>query len=191
MANIYIETERLYLRGWTSSDIEEMAAISASPKVMEFFPQLSTYEDTLALISRIKKHFDEFGFGLYAIERKDSNEFIGFVGLNKIKFSIPSLTELDENIFEIGWRLGEKHWGMGFAPEAASRVLKAAFEDFGLDLVVSFTAKLNKKSIRVMEKIGLFHDTRHDFLHPALSDDSALKPHVLYNMKKIDYEALK
>ncbi len=184
---IQIETNRLYLRNWRKSDIDIMAAISSSPKVMEFFPQLSTYDDTLALISRIKNHFEKHGFGLYAVERKDSNEFIGFVGLNEVSFSIPSLNYLNKNPIEIGWRLGERHWGHGFAAEAANMVLEAAFENFHLDVVVSFTAKLNKRSIRVMEKIGMTHNVQEDFLHPTLADDSPLKPHVLYKMSKEEY----
>lgn len=187
--NIHLETKRLYLRDWCQNDTELMAEISSSPKVMEHFPKLSTYEDTLALISHIKKHFKKYGFGLYAVERKDTNEFIGFVGLNEVSFSIPSFSHQEEKPIEIGWRLSENHWGKGFAPEAAKEVLKAVFERFNLDLVISFTAKSNKNSIRVMDKISLFNDIKDNFLHPKLSDSSPLKPHVLYKMSKKSYLA--
>ncbi|MGQ3890218.1 GNAT family N-acetyltransferase [Legionella sp. CNM-1927-20] len=182
--NIHLETPRLFLRDWCSSDTDIMAEISSSPKVMEFFPRLSTYDDTLQLINKIKNHFKKYSFGLYAVERKDTNELIGFVGLNEVGFSIPCLSKIKNPVIEIGWRLSDKHWGNGFAPEAASIVLKAAFETYNLDLVVSFTAKINKNSIRVMEKIGLTHDPKDDFLHPKLCDDSILKPHVLYKIVK-------
>ena len=184
---IHIKTNRLSLRDWLSSDIDLMTEISASKVVMEYFPAISSVDDTIILINKIKDHFIKYGYGLYAVELVDTSEFIGFVGLNRVGFNIPGFDNVEQPIMEIGWRLSDKHWGKGFAPEAAKAVLKAAFEKFKLDEVVSFTAKLNTKSIRVMEKIGLTHNLKDDFLHPKLNDDSNLRPHVLYRLNKSQY----
>lgn len=184
---IYFETSRLLLRSWVPEDIQPMVEISASTRVMQFFPNISTLDETKSLIADIENHFTQYGFGLFAVERKDTREFIGFVGLNKVRFNIPTLLDEQEPIIEIGWRLSDKHWGHGFAPEAGKRVLKGAFEEFGLKKVVSFTAKLNTKSIRVMEKIGLKHHPEYDFYHPNLSNESDLKPHVLYQLSRQQY----
>ena len=187
VVTIYFETSRLLLRSWVPEDVEPMAKISASTRVMQFFPNLSTLDETKALIAHIENHFKRYGFGLFAVERKDTCEFIGFVGLNEVGFDIPTLQDEQKPIIEIGWRLSDKHWGFGFAPEAGRMVLKGAFEKFGLEKVVSFTAELNTKSIRVMEKIGLKHLHKYDFAHPNLSNESDLKPHVLYQLSHQQY----
>lgn len=61
--------------------------------------------------------------------------------------------------------------------------------DLKLDEVVSFTVFNNQASRRVMEKIGLQYNPSDDFDHPKLSDDSPLKRHVLYRLKRAAYLA--
>jgi len=94
-------------------------------------------------------HDDEHGFSLYAVERKDTHQFIGFIGLFYAGFEAHFTPAI-----EIGWRLSSEHWGQGFAPEGAKAVLDYAFRVLNIPEIVSFTAASNQKSIRVMEKIG-------------------------------------
>lgn len=177
-----IETERLLLRTWQPTDTPLMAAISADPSVMEHFPATSTLTETEALIERINQHYKAFGYTLYAVETKSSHEFIGFVGLMRPTFTIPHFTPKHLPIVEIGWRLSSKHWGQGFATEAAKAVLHYAFTDLQIKEIVSFTASTNIKSQRVMEKIGLQHHPEDDFDHPNLDKTSSLSRHVLYRL---------
>ncbi len=174
------ETERLILRQWQDADIPPFADMNQSEKVMQYFPKRLTRDESQAMVDRIKQHFMDYGFGLYAVERKDTQAFIGFVGLNKVGFSIPALTHLPAPVFEIGWRLDNKHWAQGFAFEAAKVVLEAAFNQFHLDLIVSFTAKINLPSIGLMQKLGLTHQSQDDFNHPVIDVNSPLSAHVLY-----------
>jgi RimJ/RimL family protein N-acetyltransferase len=59
-------------------------------------------------------------------------------------------------------------------------VLRFAFDEIGLDEVVSFTSEGNRKSRRVMEKIGLTRDPADDFDHPNLPPGHRIRRHVLY-----------
>ena len=83
---------------------------------------------------------------------------------------------------EIGWRISAPYWRQGYATEAAKMVLHLAFEKYGLQEVVSFTAAVNLPSIRVMEKIGLTRKVEDDFDHPNMPKDHPLARHVLYRL---------
>lgn len=76
-----LETERLILRTWKSSDVLPMTAISSDTMVMEHFPAIQDRAATQALVDRMNQHFEKFGYAAYAVEIKDTHEFIGFVGL--------------------------------------------------------------------------------------------------------------
>lgn len=172
-----IETERLILRKWKESDYKTFIEMNQDKDVMEFFPSTLTKEETLSMIERIKKHFEVNNFGLFAVELKETSEFIGFLGL-----SIPRFEADFMPCVEIGWRLHKKYWNNGYATEAGKACLRYAFEELNLEEVVSFTAKINKKSIKVMEKIGMEFDLEFD--HPNVKDGSELKPHVLYKIRR-------
>lgn len=130
------------------------------------------------MVERIEKQFELNGFGLYAVEVTDFEEFIGFVGLAVPAFEAPFMP-----CIEIGWRLAAAHWGRGFAPEAARAVLQDGFERVKLAEIVSFTATSNTNSMRVMEKIGMTRSVDDDFMHPNLADGDPLKAHVLYRLR--------
>ncbi len=186
---IILTTDRLILRTWKHSDIPLMAAISSDPLVMEHFPATQDIAATQALVDHIHQHYKKFGYALYAVETKDTYEFIGFVGLNHPPFDIPNFLTKGLPIVEIGWRLSSKHWGKGYATEAAKAVLHYAFTELNLDEIISFTVAANIKSRRVMEKIGLHHSEKDDFDHPKLEEDSPLRRHVLYRITRDNYHA--
>src|SRR5438128_232634 len=108
---------------------------------------------------------------------------MGFTGLNIPSFEAPFMPAV-----EIGWRLLPEFWNRGFATEAALKSLWFGFEVLKLQEIVSFTAVGNVKSQRVMEKIGMKRCMEKDFLHPKVPDGHVLKPHVMYVMKKENYE---
>jgi ribosomal-protein-alanine N-acetyltransferase len=172
-----IETSRLVLREWHTSDLAPFAALNADPKVMEHFPSCLTREESDDLVVRIEAHFGKHGFGLWAVEVRDAARFIGFVGLSTVWF---------ESHFtpcvEIGWRLARAYWGCGYAPEAARAALRFGFETLGLDEIASFTVPANLKSRRVMEKIGMIRNPGDDFDHPSLPAGHPLRRHVLYRL---------
>ena len=175
-----LETERLRLRNWQPSDREPFAQINADPRVMEFLPKRLTREESDAMVERIESHFREKGFGLYAVELREGGRFIGYVGLHT-----PTFTAHFTPCVEIGWRLANDSWGRGLATEGALAVVRYAFENIGLDEIVSFTVPVNLRSIRVMEKIGMTRDADGDFEHPNLPEAHPLRRHVLFHLRKL------
>lgn len=177
-------TERLILRTWKASDIPLMAAISQDPLVMEYFPSIQDLSATQALIDRMHLHYEKYGYALYAVEIKDTQEFIGFVGLSHPSFDIPHFTPEGVPIVEIGFRLSSKHWGKGYATEAAKAVLDYGFTELKLNEIISFAVTSNRRSRNVMEKIGLHNSEADNFDHPKIEENSPLKRHVLYRLTR-------
>lgn len=177
-----LETERLCLRPVTLDDVDDMAAMNADARVMEFFPAPMTYEESAAFVRRIIDHQERHGFSLYALHIKESEAFCGFTGLLRAEFEAAFTPAI-----EIGWRLPHTAWGQGLGPEAARACLAFGFESLGLDEIVSFTALQNFRSIRVMEKIGMRRDPGDDFDHPNLAQGHWLRRHVLYRLRREEW----
>ena len=172
-----IRTERLLLRRWRDSDFAPFAEMNADPRVMEYFPALLSREESDASIRRFNDHFDLHGFGLWAVEVPGQVSFIGFVGLRRIPWEAPFTPAV-----EVGWRLAAQYWGNGYATEAAKKVLDIGFQCLDLKEIVSFTVPANRRSRRVMERIGMLHCPEESFEHPMLPAGHPLSLHVLYRL---------
>jgi ribosomal-protein-alanine N-acetyltransferase len=163
-----VRTERLVLRTWRPEDREPFAALNADPVVMEHFPAPLTREQSDAFVDRIEAHFTEHGYGLWVVEHDGT--FLGFTGLAWAQ-GMPMSPCL-----EVGWRLARHGWGHGYATEAARAALEVGLEQ--VDSVVSFTAVLNERSWRVMERLGMRRESEFD--HPRVPEGSPLRRHYLY-----------
>jgi RimJ/RimL family protein N-acetyltransferase len=179
-----IETERLLLRPWRDADLEPFADLNADVRVMEHFPSTASRAESQALMARIRGHFDQRGYGLWAVEVKRDDPFIGFVGLSAVPFDAHFTPAV-----EIGWRLAHASWGRGYASEAAGASLRLAFLEVGLDEVVSFTVTANRRSRAVMQRIGMHHADADDFDHPHVPVGNPMRRHVLYRLRRAEWKA--
>lgn len=177
-----LQTQRLILRRWQESDRQPFAEINADPRVMEFFPNMLTREQSDRVVDRIEAAFAQRSFGLCAVELKSNRRFLGFIGL-----SVPNFYAHFTPCVEIGWRLASHAWGQGFATEGARAMAAYAFETLKLNSLVSFTAEQNLRSRRVMEKIGMTFDPTDSFDHPNLPDGHLLRRHVLYRLRAEEF----
>ena len=179
MACPVIATERLLLREWRDPDVEAFIVMNADPVVMRFFPETYSPERTRRFVARIRESWAERGYGLWAVERKDTTGFIGYVGLWPATFPAHFTPAV-----EVGWRLAADQWGHGYATEAAHAALTYGFDSLGLDEIVSFTSVTNERSWRVMERLRMQRDASGDFEHPNVPEGHPLRPHVLYRIKR-------
>ena len=173
------DTERLLMRAWREEDLEPFAALNADPVVMEHFPSTLTRQESDALVTRIEAQFDALGYGLWALEVRDTGEFIGFTGL-----AVQTFPAHFTPAVEVGWRLQRSAWGNRYATEAALAALDYGFGAADLDEIVSMTATTNLRSQRVMQRIGMTRDPADDFLHPNVSEGHRVQPHVLYRIAR-------
>ncbi len=175
METIYIETERLILRSWKEADKALFAEINSNANVMKYFPAPLSTEESDAFAERIKTEFEETGQGLYAVEIKETGEFIGYVGFHHFTFDMPFSPN-----WEIGWRISNKFWHKGYATEAAMACIAYAREKKFCKKLYSFTAVPNIPSENVMKQIGMTYEGL--FMHPALAEGHWLKEHKLYSL---------
>ena len=170
-----VRTDRLVLRRWHETDLEPFARLTADAEVMRYFPATLSREQSDGLAARADAQFDTRGYGLWALERLDTGDFIGFTGLAPMPEGIPGSGGV-----EVGWRLAQSAWGQGFATEAATAALRFGFDTLGLAEVNSITAVINIRSRRVMERLGML--LADEFEHPKLPESSPLRRHVRYTI---------
>src|SRR5205814_6892168 len=107
----------------------------------------------------------EHGYGKFVVELPGEAEFIGVVGLERVRFHLPFAPAI-----EVVWRLAQKYWGCGLATEAARAALDDGFGRLGRGEIVAYTTVDNHRSRAVMERLGMTHDPAEDFdfVHPRL-----------------------
>ncbi len=170
---VYFETQRLVFRDWKEQDLIEFRTMNKDARVMKYFTKTLTEEETDGFYNKIQAEFRNCGYGLYAVETKQNNDFIGFVGFHWADFDSPFTP-----CIEIGWRFKYEAWGNGFATEGAKACLKYGSETLKLNKIYSFTSKINVQSENIMKKIGMVKEM--EFEHPNIIEGSPLKKHVLY-----------
>ena len=162
VTNIRIETERLLLRAWQETDLEdfhEYAKVDGVGQMAGWLPHKNLEESRTILdfFIRDKKTL--------AIVLKDSGKVIGSLGLEERDEE----SEVPKGSMgrEIGYALSKDYWGRGLVPEAVKAVIDYCFNDLAFDWLVCGHFVWNNQSRRVVEKCGfryvkdVIHQTRY------------------------------
>lgn len=147
-----LETERLRLRRVTPGDAALMLAIWNDPAFVDFVGDRGIRDLDQALAAMQTGAFrlyTEFGYGPYAVSRKEDERQIGICGLFRREF----LEHPD-----IGFALLPPFCGAGYAYEASVAVLAHARDDLGIDTVTAIVSPRNAASIGLIEKLGMTFD---------------------------------
>lgn len=168
-----LTTPRLTLRAFEERDLEPYAAMLSHPEVARFLGdgQPLTRTDAWRQIAMIVGHWALRGFGLWAVEERDSGTLLGRVGLLE-PAGWPGL--------ELAYTLSRPFWGRGYAREAAQEALRYAQTVLGRSEVVSIIRPENTRSIRVATALGArrggtveFFGASSDVYRYPSSDDRA------------------
>jgi RimJ/RimL family protein N-acetyltransferase len=144
-----IETERLILRGFKESDVDDVFEFSSNPEVLSYTGEkpLTQKSQAMDIIRNIWfSDYAKYGFGRWAVIHKQDNKLFGFAGLKY-------LADIDE--VDIGYRFLPQYWGQGLATEAAIPFMKYGFEDLKLKKIIGIAMEENIASCKILEKIGL------------------------------------
>lgn len=144
---IQLQTERLRLRPFQRDDLDDYARIIADPEVVRYIGngQPLSREDAWRSMAMHLGHWQLRGYGMWAVELKETGRFIGRIGLF-FPEGWPGL--------ELGWLLDRTYWGQGLAAEGGRAALDFAFQELRAKHVISIIFPENRNSIRVAEKIG-------------------------------------
>ena len=182
---VELSTDRLLLRQWRPSDLSPFAAMNADPRVMAHFINALSRPESDALAARCETLIAEQGWGIWALELRANNQFIGMTGLNPLD-TMPYDEAGNEEGVELVWRLAASAWGQGYATEAATAAVNFGFTNLELDQILAFTALRNQRSIAVMRRLGM-SDQQQNFRHPRVDPNSTLSEHVLYRLTRNDH----
>ena len=143
-------TERLRLRASLPADHLAQFEMNLDSEVMRWLGGPQSAAKTLAEMEYNDRTLAEFGYGKVAIERRSDGAFLGICGL--------SVENWYPDDLEIGWRLLPRHWGQGYATEAAKAWMSHGFSTLGAKRLISITDLPNQRSIAVMQRLGMRFD---------------------------------
>jgi len=120
LETLVLETERLRLRPFRPSDFDDYAALCADPEVMRFLGEGVPFSraQSWRYLAFIVGHWHLRGYGLWAVEEKETGAFVGRIG-----FADPE----GWPGFELAWTIVRRCWGRGYATEGARAALAHAF----------------------------------------------------------------
>lgn len=147
-----IETARLSLQPFTRDDADSLHRMWTEPAVRKYLwdDVVIPHETAVEVVQSSLDSFAEHGFGYWTVCLKDTAEQIGFCGLRHFQED-----GVDDQEVEILYGLDPKHWGNGYATEAANAVLRFGFEQLGLERIFAGADPPNQDSFRVIERLGM------------------------------------
>ena len=182
MAEVAIQTDRLILRDWREGDAAAFFEGTNTPAVMRWLGGVMDDAGKQSLLDRVATCRAANGFCFWIVERKYDGAILGFCGLKRADAPGSSVT----GEMEVGWRLREDAWGQGYAKEAATASLDAAFGRFGAEEVVALTVIENTGSWGLMERLGMRRRPDLDYTDPRV--EAPLRDTIVYSIDKTTRE---
>ena len=143
-----IKTKRLILREYTYNDFEELYKILSDPITMKHYPKPYDEKGTKRWIEWNLDNYERYGFGLWAIELRETGEFIGDCGI-----TIQNIN--GEMLPEVGYHINKNHWQKGYAKEAGKAVIEWGFKNTNYTALYSYMNAENVASYSTAVSIGM------------------------------------
>ncbi|WP_372508770.1 GNAT family N-acetyltransferase [Pseudalkalibacillus decolorationis] len=143
-----LETDRLHLRSLTMSDVCHLMKIFSDPVAMAYYPSTKTETEAKQWIEWNLQNYQAFNVGLWAVELKKDQTFVGQCGI--VPQKVNGIIQM-----EIGYSFIREFWGNGFATEAAKSCLNYGFQTCQYPKMISLITPNNTPSIAVAQRIGM------------------------------------
>jgi len=143
-----LETERLLLRPLSADEVDCLYCISNEPNVrLYLWDNEPVSEETIeGFVAQSDRMFSEVKIGVFGVRMRGREDLLGFCGFVRLE-------GMEEP--ELWYELTQKVWGKGIATEAAWACVRYAFEEVGMERVISGVDAPNTASLRVIEKLGM------------------------------------
>ena len=147
----FLTTDRLILRRFTLDDVDLLVELDSHRDVMRYLTggRPTTREEIeRERLPWILDGYERDGLGWWAAHERDTGDFIGW-------FALRPQEDKPADELELGYRLRPAAWGKGYATEGSHALVAKAFRELGASRVVAYTMTVNRRSRRVMEKVGM------------------------------------
>jgi ribosomal-protein-alanine N-acetyltransferase len=144
-----IETDRLLLRPFTPEDAPALhEAVFGDEEAMLYIPpgMPGTLAKTQRVIDYYNDHWEQQGYGVWAVVHRADGKLIGQCGLN----FVPEVQQT-----EVLYAIHKDYWGQELALEGARTSCRYGFYRKGLTKIMALAAPENTRSLRVIEKLGM------------------------------------
>lgn len=143
-----LETERLLLREYTMDDFDDLYEILSDPETMKHYPRPYDEAGTNRWLKWSLDNYEKYGFGLWAVQLKETGQFIGDCGI--------TMQNIDgQQLPEIGYHINKNYWRRGYASEAGRAVRDWAFRHTQYDALYSYMKYTNVASYSTAAAIGM------------------------------------
>jgi len=140
----------MYIREVEESDLDFIASMRGDPDVMRYYPKCLTREESMELIQRIRKRYEEDGHHIWLALDRDTDKPVGTIGL-----LMQMVDGETERVPEIGYMFAKENWHKGLATEAALAVKEHAFTTLDYPFVISLIRPVNLPSQAVAKRLGM------------------------------------
>ncbi|MDW2800688.1 GNAT family N-acetyltransferase [Clostridium boliviensis] len=172
-----IETEQLILRELTMDDLEAWYQILSDQETMQYYTSAFDKNQTRKWIDWSLANYNKYGFGLWAVILKKSDEFIGDCGI-----TMQNIYGDGNLLPEIGYHINKRFWNNGYASQAAKACLRYIFEQTDFNEVFSYQMWTNIPSRKVAEKMGMS-------LRKEYADEKNTKTSV-HSITRAEYDSI-
>ena len=142
------ETNRLYMREMCQTDYPALSKILQDADVMYAYEGAFSDTETQDWLDKQIRNYEQYGFGLWAVILKETDEMIGQCGLTMQDYK-------DNKVLEVGYLFQKSFWHNGYAAEAAIACREYAFEKLNADKVYSIIRDSNIASQNVAKRNGM------------------------------------
>lgn len=153
-ADIHVDSDLFAMRSLQASDLDALAAIWSDPEVTQFLPSRGvpiSREQTEQSLQSFLNHWQQRGYGVWAIVEKNASQMVGYCGLRY-------LNELNE--VEVLYGLSKSYWGKGIATKAVEASVSYGFSTTEMNKFIIMTMPENLASRRVAEKVGFQYENQ-------------------------------
>jgi RimJ/RimL family protein N-acetyltransferase len=164
-----LETERLRLRPFYTSDTDDYAALHEDPEVMRYAGGTWDRGRSSRHLAFLVGHWQLWGSGMWEVEHKETGAFVGKIGFSEPE-GWPGC--------ELAWYLARRYWGFGYATEGARAALDYGFTTLKRDRIISQIEPGNLASIRVAERLSMSLQGRCSVL---------IREHLVYGIDRESY----
>ena len=156
-----LRTQRLRLVPLETSHVSVMHELSVDPEVRRYLFEgnIIPIQQVEQMIADSEQCFIDHGVGFYAVyisqpDNPHDGAFVGFCGLRVFA---------DAQEMELLLGMQPRFWGNGYGSEGAKEVFRFGFDDCGFARIVAATDTPNQRSVRVLQRLGMFFKERREW----------------------------